>query len=331
MQPIQQIMERLGRIDDAALAGAGEAQTVQQAYRELAFTEWEGLALRAPAAMDLGAGQGFPVLISWSHDAKREREVVLGDNAVVISNRLDGKGCWFTPLFPPRTHKVPQPGRRPPPVPTPDAATPAGSMGVRRLDLVAEGAIPRQAGRYAVRVISYDWISNAVTTVLSGGPQSPAAPGPGSEDRLASWSVRGRGAPDALPSFVRGPRTPSLSGPGIAVSLPPNAAVKGGPVPVYGAVRLPVASGWRAGGAGPTAVEDAYLVLVRRGFPSPLILDIEVPLWAPAGAAPGTLAEGCFAYDLAALAGGRLTASLWQVYAILGASIAGPSPLNVTE
>ncbi len=327
MQPNQQIIQALGRIGDATLVGADEPKLLQEAYRALAFSEWEGLVLRAPASVDLDGAQGLPVLAAWRHGASREREVVLGDNALVIANLVGGKGHWVTPLFPPQVLKVPKPGRRPPPK-TDGAATPAGSMGVRRLELKSAGGVPWRAGRYALRIISYDWVSNTVATVLTG-PQPPVPPGQSAEDRLATWSARGRGTPGVFPNFGREPRTPTLSAAGIALSQPTAPIQRGGPIPVYGVVRLPVGSGWQTGRQTPASVEDAFFVLVRRGILGATVLDIEVPIWVPAGT--GALAEGCFAYDLRALAGERLQAGRWQIYAVAGDYTAGPVTLDLAE
>jgi len=292
MQTTQQIIERLGQIDDATLVGADEPQLLQQAYRTLVFTEWEGLVLRAPAAVDLGRDPGLPILAAWSHGANREREVVLGDNAVVVVNRVDGKGRWVTPLFPPSIVKIPTPDPEPVPTPPADAATPAGSMGVKRLDLKSEGGIPWQAGRYAVRVISFDWVSNTVPIVLTGPAASPEprAPGPGE----------------------------------LSVELGPLASpvARGGPIPLRGSVRVL---------AGPAALVNGFLVLVRHGILSPTVLELEIPIHAPAGTPPGAPVDAHFEYDLNSSAGGPLPASRWQIYAIVGEHIAGPVALNVTE
>jgi hypothetical protein len=293
MQPNQEIIEKLGQIDDLTLAGADEPQLLEQAYRVLAFTEWEGLVLRAPAAVALGREPGLPILVAWQHNAIREREVVLGDNAVVISNRLDGKGQWVTPLFPPSTLKIPMPRpRRPPPRPSADAAEPVGSMGVKRLDLKSTGGIPWQAGRYAVRVVSFDWVSNTVPMVLTGPEASSPPPAPG------------------------------LGELGLELSPLASPVARGGPIPVRGSLRLL---------AGPAAGVSGYLVLVRRGVLSPMVLELEIPIRAPAGAPRGAPVDAHFAYDLNSLAGGPLPASRWQVYAIVGRHTAGPVTLNLTE
>lgn len=320
MQPTQQIIERLGRIDDATLVGADESELLQQAYRALAFTEWEGLVLRAPASVDLNRGHGLPILVAWQQSANREREVVLGDNAVVIAERLGGKGLWVTPLFPPSILKIPKPGPRPSPKPSADAAEPAGSMGVRRLDLIAERGLPQQAGRYAVRVISFDWISNTVPVVVRGpeAPAEPAAPAKTAAGRLASWGQRG-------------PRSPAAAGIGVALSPFPPAVPRRGPIPAYGVLRVPASPAWLAAGEGPAAVLDGFLVLVRRGILGPVVLNIEIPIRVPPATTPGMPVDAWFAYDLSALAAERLPASLWQVYTIVGGYIAGPVALNVTE
>jgi hypothetical protein len=320
MQTIQQIIERLGRIDDATLVGAEEAELLQQTYRALVFTEWEGIVVRAPASVDLNRGQGLPILVAWRHGANREREVVLGDNAVVIAERLGGKGLWVTPLFPPAVLKNPMPDPEPAPPRPADAATPAGSMGVQRLDLIAQRGLPRQAGRYAVRVISFDWISNTVPVVVRG-PEAPAEPAVPAKTAAGRMSLGGQ----------RGPRSPAVAGIGVALSPFPPEVSRRGPMPAYGALRVPASPAWLAAGVGPAAVLDGFLVLVRRGILTPTVLDIEVPIRVPPGTMPGLPVDAWFAYDLNALAAERLPASLWQVYAIVGGYIAGPVALNVTE
>jgi hypothetical protein len=324
MQSTQTAVDALSGIPDARLLAAEPGEATEAAYGALQGVAFDGIALRAPAAVARDAHSRIPLLVCISQSAARSGETPPGDNAVVIANRVDGAGSWIVPVYPRRPEKIPKPGARqaPPPPEGGEAARPARSTGAQYLDLRAAQGLPWEAGRYAIRVIAYDWRSNTVPIEIRDGnaasPQGEAA----REALRLKWAQAGRGTADALPHFVRSAQSPALDGIGIAAAFPQARAPSGGPLPLYGAVRLPSKSPRTDG---PLAVEAGHVFLARRGSVEPIVLTFGVPLYAGAG---GTM-EVYFAYDLGAIAKDPMPPAEYAAYFVLGEHTAGPYRITI--
>jgi hypothetical protein len=335
MSDSTQATEVLRGIDEGQLLGGSEGTLVADAYRLLAKVRWNGIALRVPSMVNLGSAQAVRIVVAVAQTAARQQEVVLGNNAVIITNGLDEFGRASTRLFPEPESKIPIPTR--PPAPPPESSSTVknvGSTSVQRVDLKAQGALPWRAGRYAVRVFAYDWVSEAAVVTLAGaaarGPASAPGAGPVVDTRtniVGSWT--GGVVSNTLPNFNKLSVSPQLAADGVALQLFARPVAGAGPVPVVGSLRMSI-PGWRRPvGTGPIAIVHGFLVLARRGIVQPILVDIQVPLFHEGQSAPRDSFNGYFAFDLNRLRTERLPAGQYQVYLVVAEHTAGPYRLQV--
>ncbi|MCC6558885.1 MAG: hypothetical protein IT372_38645 [Polyangiaceae bacterium] len=319
MQTLQEVVEALGRIPDEALLEGRAPDLAQRGYDALDDVEFEGLALRAPARVEMRKRTSVPALVATEQGAERTRQVPLAHNACFLVTRLGRGDRWASPAFPP------PPGKRPgPPTKQPSPARPVDPtmrvQGVELRDLREIGALPWEPGRYAVRILAWDWQSNTVPIALDG---DAAAPRPA---RVVAASGA-PGTPDSLPSFVRGPGSPTLEGAGTALSLPSAPVQEGAPVVARGALRLEADAEWPRTAEG-GAVIPAHVVLARLGIVMPIVLDLYLPVSAAGNPAPGAAVEAYFSVDLDKLAPSPLPAADYQVYLIAGEHVSAPAALR---
>jgi hypothetical protein len=305
----------LEKLTDAALLHGDASEVVQRAYALLAGIQWEGVALRAPAVADTAKDTAFPVLVAFSQSSARGRQVVAGKSAIVVVTRVDGAGRWMVPVFPPSLIKVPEaeePGAAD--VPIDDGST--GMTAVERLDLKEHETLPWEGGRYAVRALIYDWVSNTARVTLTG---PPAAHPPAAAARPAE-PPGNVNDPTVFPNFIKSKYSPGPPAAGVVLRVPALPIGKGKPVPVFGSARV----------AAPHAnVVEASILLVRRNVLSPIVLDLTIPVFGQDRRVPGQMTNLYFAYDLNAVASAPLPAGGYQVYLVAGADTAGPYPLTV--
>ena len=145
-------------------------------------------------------------------------------------------------------------------------------------------------------------------------------------------------AGDPLPSYAQGPDSPPLpEAAGVTLSLPTQPVSRDDACVVHGAFRLPVHEDWvvpagaEVGGPGVRAVVPLTLVLVGADYAGPSLASLRVPIQDGAVGPKGAeLATGWFSLDLFHTP--ALKARIPQryfVYALAGATLAGPHPVEV--
>ncbi len=319
MQTQQEVANALAKIRDEELLDAAEASLVKSGYQALKQVRFDGLVLRAPAHVELRTHTSVPTLVAMSLGAERADQVPLPDNAALLVTRLGSGERWVVPAFPPPEGKIPlPPSRRPKP---PPPANPTMRVtGVKRLDLIELKALPREPGRYAVRILAWDWQSNTVVITLAEGG---AVPGP-AQARLLS---RPPSVPEAVLDFFSNQEKPMLEGRGVALSLPTAPVKEGTPLLVRVALRLKAEAGWPRTADGATVI-PSHVVLTRRGRVMPLILELPIALPADREVVPGSEVEASFSVDLDRLASSPLPAADYQVYLVAGESVSAPVSLQ---
>lgn len=341
-EAIATVERALAGLPDRQLKDTPAPQLRNDAMRAAARLQWDGIALRVPELVDLATDASLPVLAAVSQTAQRGQAVPLGRHALVVTMGLDHFVRSAVPLFPAPAHKIPMPPRtEPPPRPDPpepgETAAPraqiSGTKSFTTVDLRAANALPWAPGRYAVRVVVLDQASRTAQVRLAGGnaaTPSDALPVLDTTPlKREAWAQRGRGEPNRLPNHLKLPNlSPSLGAPGVALGVPSKPQAAAGPVPVVGTVRLPVPGvAGSAAADNPLAAARGTLMLLRAGVQTPLLFDLELPLY-PLPQAPGQ-AEGHFAVDLARLRGAPLAVADYQVWFMLAEHLAGPYRLQV--
>ena len=315
MSTVEQTVAALGELDDATLLRGDPYDVIRRAYGLVGPLTWTGLALRAPSAADVRHESRLPILAAFAQSGAREREVVAGDTAIVVVTALEGTGQWIVPLFPPPPLKIPDPDhQRPAPAAPADQSTIA-STAVQRLDLKEHDAISWQAGHYAIRVLYWDWVSNTARVTLSGPPVQRAAA------LLPHVASRGDvNAPTVFPNFFKTKYSPEAPAAGLALRLPNRPIPHGKPLPVFGSASVP---------AGAADVLPASILLVRKNVLSPIVLDLDIPIFPEDRRPAGEMMSLYFAYDLNAVASAPLPSAEYQAYVIAGEHTAGPYPLTI--
>lgn len=267
------------------------------------------LALGLPSQWPAERAAELPLLLGLRTTGLRDWQVNIQRNLQVCVTSLDTGHTWTHQLggSPKRAHEpVPSAHGEPP------AAGFAASHGSRVLRFSRlQGGMrePWPAGRYAVRVLNYDWVSNTRLLVLTG---TPSAAGPAPRPAAPALSAERDDAP-----------------PGVGLRLQLPGQVKAGAaLPVQVTLRLPVERVTMAPQAG--AVQGAVLLgsllLVRRDAdllqPLPLALPVR-PV-----SSQGEVAKS-LAFDARSVMPGALERGPHQAYLVFGEFVAGPVPFNV--
>lgn len=345
----EQVVRELRSLSDEELASVDETRL--RAIRQAAGRHGgQGFALACPSRL---TGFSIPLLVLHMRDARRAAQVVGSANEVVLASPL-GRGLTaVAALHKPRPDKRPMvdaQGRPKGPIaPSPDDPNPPRITGATMEDVGERLKLP-DAGRYALRVLSWDWVSNAVVTTLDRADEDdpPVDLRWSLDDALAvhapleAWRRYGA----ALPTAVRVGASPAVEGEGLALSLPPRWSVGASSVPVYGSLRaaLPpeaaVVPAWRVappeGSVAPDpdtlprALFPATLLLVRLGRLTPVRLDFTLPIYHYAALQAGAVVEGWFGLDLATVDKASLPPGEYCAYLVVGEHLAGPHHVEVT-
>jgi hypothetical protein len=319
MQTHQQVVEALARITDEALLGTPRDDLVERAYQALDGVSFDGIALRAPQRIDLPKNASAPILLVAAQDAQRAGGVPLPANAFFLITHVGPGGQAVSPAFPAPAHKIPLPNQKTPPPPSSPSPT-ARTTGVEFRDLHAAKALPWEAGRYAVRVLAWDWTSNVVTITLAGDASAKPA---------SVAAASGPAEPGALPSFLKVAESPALSGAGVALALPSTPVKAGTPVVARGSLRLAADSEWPKTADGTTVV-PATVVLTRLGILTPILIELRIPLPAGTNLSSGAEVNAYFSIDLGKSVRAPLSAVDYRAWLVSGEHASGPVPLQIT-
>jgi hypothetical protein len=305
----------------------------------------EGLALGCPTRI---TGAALPLLVLYARDALRIAEVIGELNELVLAAPLGRGLVAVAPLRAQRSDKRPMvdaQGRPERPI-APDPDEEPIKVTTVEVEQVGDRLRLPDVGRYALRVLSWDWASNAAVTTLdrTDDDDPPVDPRWSLDDAhavhapLDAW--RRYGAP--LPTADRMTVSPTVEGLGLALSVPARTVSGAESIPVYGSLRvaLPpeaaVVPAWRAAppegvdaAALPCALFSAALLFVQRDELKPLRVDLTVPVYAAVPAKPGDVVEGWFGINLAQVLRAPLRPGKHCAYLVIGEHLSGPHAVEV--
>jgi hypothetical protein len=323
-------------LDERLLTMEHEDGLVREVQRLIARVRWSGMVLRAPKIVDIESAKALRIVAAIAQSAERGSEVVPGDNAVVIVTGLDVFFASSAALFPKPEGRTPMPKSSVTRAEeSSDQARLIRSISIGHIDLKALELLPWQAGRYAVRLVAYDWISPVAILRLQGLAADEVKATKlipvvdTREETLASWAGRGRGEANALPNFNKLPVSPDLTTEGVALRLPTHPVAATAAAPFAGTVRMSGVGLSRRAAGTPSAIVHGSLILARRGIVYPIIIDVPVPLFAEGSATESSPFNGYFAFDLKRLAGKPLPAGEYQVYFLVAGHSSGPHSLQL--
>lgn len=239
---------------------------------------------------------------------------------------------------------------KPPPAPAPKrSATPASGKGdsfsgddtamiseASTLDLATRLGLPLEANEFSAALICMDKVSNGckLKVVASAAFHDAAA-----EEFLRAYREEQMGPPRIHPEagkgrteYVKQAETPDLPvKAGIALAAQRVTVMRADrPCMLHGSFRLPAKAlppmPHPAGETAPTAIVPIGLLLTGSVHAEPMVLNINVPSYAPLEKSGGeSFATGFFALDLCAFAKLSGTVQTWFIYGFSGDVVAGPS------
>jgi hypothetical protein len=320
MQSQQEIAATLMRISDEDLQRTPLAALPALGYRALSGQRFEGLALRAAARADIGTQHVLPLLIAIGQGSDRARQVPLPRNAFVFVTRLGRGDGWATQAFTEPEDKIPmEAGELPPPL-----SKPVSALGVEARDMQAQGMLPREAGRYALRMIAWDWVSNTVPVTLTGARKdsAPRAPAPATQ-WLSTYRL--------MPVRALGPIGPEEGRPGLALTVTRDTTHADAPLVAHGSMHIKRDAEWPLDSASGLSVIPAHLLFVRPNIAKPVVLSL---LLEPSvGVAPtkADMIEASFSVELDAPGLRGMPVSAYQAYLVVGDQISAAVPFEKTR
>lgn len=317
MQSQQEIAAALMRISDQDLLRTPLAELPTLGYQALTGQRFEGLALRAPVKVDMDASHTLPLLITIGQGSERARQVPLQRNAFIFVTRLGRGDSWATRAFSTPQGKIPGPASKRPPLPPPDNSI--SVLGVEVRDMLRLGMLPREAGRYAVRMIAWDWVSNTVSVTLTGARTD------GEPEMLApatQWLATYRHSLEPALELVG--LEDSRRSPALTVTR--DTTHTDAPLVANGSVRVRYDSEWPHSASGVSAI-PAHLLFVRPDVVQPLVLALL--LEPPPRPTTSGMVEVYFSVELGHLHG--MPVSAYQGYLVVGDQISAAAPFEKTR
>ncbi|MYN19904.1 hypothetical protein GTP81_24465 [Rugamonas sp. FT107W] len=317
MQSQQEIAAALMRISDQELLRTPLAGLPALGYQALTGQRFEGLALRAPAQVDTDASHALPLLVTIGQGSERARQVPLQRNAFVFVTRLGRGDSWATRAFSTPEGKILGPASKRPAPPPPDKSI--SVLGVEARDMLRLGMLPREAGRYAVRMIAWDWVSNTVSVTLTGARADGA---PQTQAPATQWLTTYRHSLEPAP----GPVGLEDSRPSLTLMVTRDTTHTDAPLVANGSVRVPHDAEWPRSASGLSAV-PAHLLFVRPDVVQPVVLALL--LAPPRGPTTSGMVEAYFSVELDRQHG--MPVSAYQGYLVVGDQISAAAPFEMTR
>lgn len=156
---------------------AADPMVLSQIELKLSSQDFHGLAVRAPAEVNVTERDTLPVVLASQFTASRDWETPLADNlAILLFDHVTAEVSTAKP-FEDSTENRPDPGRpsTKSPKPSGDAATGIATS-VRKVDLRKLFSLGWHSRRLTVLALSYDVVSNETDVALVGGKTSAARP-----------------------------------------------------------------------------------------------------------------------------------------------------------
>lgn len=308
-----------------------DAQLAAREVQLLSEDGFFGLALSAPARIELARDGELPIVLAMRQSGLRAWEVGRDRNVVLAAVNLDTRVVTVGRPFRDRKDEeyAPREALERPPRPDGPSAESVG-VGVRKIDARAVLDLPWKPARYRLAAIAYDWISNVVDVELRGDappasgtaravyPLPPAPP----DDRAT--------LPTTLPSYLP---AGELATPPLALGLGADPG-RGSAFGAWGALeaiadvahlpRTPTEIVEADGVARPVAaVVPLTLALAMLDGGRPFLASIAVPVYGPP-ASPGDPLVAHFAVDLPDALRHGLPRGSYRVWAFLEGAILGP-------
>lgn len=317
-------------------------------FEQIVLDKKPALVIDAPRIVDVSGPASVPVPVFYALLQKDSWGVELARDAVIVSSRLEDRGCWaltIRKMTGEDDEDLPDPSKlaRPSgPPPEPERLEEQFMV----TNLRETPMIPWERGTYDTRVIVRDRVSNEVRSKIQDPPQAYEDP---EVARFLASQRQTAGIPrpvhpspgDPLPSYGKRPDSPAVpAAPGIAFELPRIVLVQEGASALLRlSLRLPVLRGEHVPPAPPpppdapprpprpTAIVPVHLLLTGSEEPEPLLLTIRVPVWTSLDPAlEGQEATGHATLDLFKLYRPltEAKAQTFFVYALSGEVFQGP-------
>lgn len=299
----------------------------------------EGFVIGAPATVALDRNRTLPLAVLRVRKAQGGSPVDFRATAVLAAWDKYQRRLSARLAFP-----------KPPPAPAPKrAAAPASGKGdsfsgdgtamiseAGTIDLATRLGLPLEANEFSVSLICLDAVSNGCRIKLV---ESAAFHDAAAEEFLRACREEQMGSPRIHPEaskgrteYVKRAESPDLpEKAGISLAAQRVTVMRADrPCMLHGSFRLPAKALPQmprpAGEKAPTAIVPIGLLLTGSVHAEPVVLNINVPSYAPLEKIGGeTFATGFFALDLCAFAKLAGTVQTWFIYGFSGDVVAGPS------
>lgn len=348
MDPTTNLKDQLAALPDAVYLQRQSA-AVSDLPAAAALAGLQGVWIGAPRRVDAARGERWSALVLAAGTASREAALPWHTHAMLVACDVDRGTVFAAPAFPRDPSKSPdRPDTAPPSEPTDGAAAAPpppsrasdippppepSSAGFAWLDVPGLLRLPHTNARVALRVIDFDRPSNPVLVQrLVDATPLPTTPAADAMALVARVRSAGQSAL-RLPSYRRSDQTPPLQGLGAVFTL----SRQGQALPLHAALRIelfapmmvqPSAAAMRSADVpAPTAIVRAALLVLRRNYPVPYLLPLEIPVWTDQPPALGKPIDAAFSVDLAALLPVGAAEPGAQVYLVAGRHLAGPEVL----
>lgn len=355
MDEAEQMLARMRQMTDSAYM-AGDQSTVATLPADALRSQFRGVLLGAPREVDLDAGQRVSGLALIGRSKSRSVEVSWRDNAIVVATDIERGVVRTSGAFDIDTGKE---GERPRAKSRPPIAEPVRSAAEKaRLEALGDGDtagfvwldigrlldLPRESARYVVRVLYFDQVSNpAVVNVRAMTSQPAAEPLAAASTQASLSAVTQQASTQRLPRFGRGPLTPSIEGPGVALNLGVPGVVAGARQWLaHGVLKLElsrqmivgsttVSGAPSAAGSSkpPAALVRATVLVLMKDQTSAMRLPLNIPVWSDRALRAGEVVEAAFSVDLATVMPASPPPGAYQVYLLGGPYLAGPYALTL--
>ncbi len=312
---------------------------------QLAKTTFRGVAIRAPAKIYLEDHSELPIILFSQRTGLRDWEVSFQRNSTLIAVDLSTGRIFHGHAFSSLKKRdfadadLSMQESRPNEM---DAES--ISSGAEKLDGRVLLSLPWQATRYAVTVITHDWVSNtAIVELASKNQPTRKHPAYFPFDRAVHLGKAAKIAlqTDKLPSFGRTERSPALDQPGVRILVPPRVNLKATTLPTYGAARIrvpfgsivemPTLTGESARTPTyPTVVLLGTILLIQKDVTNRPRIDIQIPVFTAEALEEGDVIDGYFGINLAALLPTPLAETNYFLYFVMDQHVDGPHEMIVS-
>ncbi|MCG8613632.1 MAG: hypothetical protein MI864_24235 [Pseudomonadales bacterium] len=308
--------------------------------RELSLLDLDfiGIAVNAPAVVDILAQEKAPLVLATRFDGERDWRYPLRDNCILAATDLSTGEVYFVSALKSEKELESRGGRYPEsPEPRPDPDSLAG-IGVQLAEIDMNARLPFSDNRaWAVNILYFDWPSNTVNLSVSAPPVETET----DTARQAGAHPLPADAP-GLPSYLAQSQTPNLGPQDRLVFSMDNPSNNPGSLVFRGAFRVKMKAFYRPDS--PVKLRDQgaehqqiagvplTLVILKQGEITPLQLDMQIPIYQsnnPSGAVDGQAITGFFAIDARQQATFALGSGHYAAYFYLDGRAFGPVVFSV--